>query len=278
MERFHRILSNGNIEFKSFLDQAGIDHKYEESIVGKTVFLLISESNPKWPVLEEAIDSFDVLHSVELKFSMKDIRKAAWCDLGVTSHFGYPQPEADFGYQNVTYVSGSACDTCGVGAVQSSPFRFRKDPSQKRLHLLQLNWVFDAFFASVEARSHIEAAGLVGMTFGPIVLHKTGKVIAKRFQMHVTETLPPVVDTSRLTTELCSECRSSKYNYPTGESLKIAESTTNLKLDIVKTSEWFGSGGSAFRIVLISQRFANLILDQRWRGVSLSPVVVDVEI
>ena len=275
MERFHRIFSNGNIEFKSFLDQGGIDHKYEESIVGKTVFLLISESNPKWPVLEEAIDSFDVLHSVELKFSKKDIRNAPWCELGVTSHFGYPQPENDFEYKNVTYVSGSACDTCGVGAVQSSPFRFRKEPSQKRSHLLQLNWVFDAFFASVEARNDIEAAGLSGMTFGPIVLHKTGKVIAKRFQMHVAEILPPVVDTSRLTIEVCSECGNTKYNCPTGEMLKITEPKINSELDIVKTSEWFGSGGGGFRIVVISQRFANIVLDKRWRGISLSPVVVE---
>ena len=76
MERFHRIFSNGEIEFKRFLDQAGIDHKYEESIVGKTVFLLIPESNPKWSILADALNEFDIAHSVELKFSKKEIRNA----------------------------------------------------------------------------------------------------------------------------------------------------------------------------------------------------------
>jgi hypothetical protein len=47
MKRLHRISAKGNRALKEFLDAHGIDHKYEESIVGKTIFLLIPELNIK---------------------------------------------------------------------------------------------------------------------------------------------------------------------------------------------------------------------------------------
>jgi hypothetical protein len=36
--------------------------------------------------------------------------------------------------------------------------------------------------------------------------------------------------------------------------------------DLFQTAEWFGSGGSAFRITLASDRFVNLVQEHRWKG------------
>ena len=43
-------------------------------------------------------------------------------------------------------------------------------------------------------------------------------------------------------------------------------------VDILQTYEWFGSGHSAYREFLVSNRFAKLILEKGWRGIKLKVV------
>jgi hypothetical protein len=272
MQRFHRIFANGNDAFKNFLDQNRIGHKYEESIVGKTVFLLIPESDESWPILAENIEKFDVFHTVELRFTNADVRNASWCQLGVTSHFGYPQPEDDFGYREITYDPSVGCRKCGIGLVQIAPFRFRKPPTTTRSHLLQLNWVFGEFFVSAEARTHIETAGITGIHYESPVLHRTDEAIPGWFQMKTIETAVFEVDASRLTVEACTECSQQKFNQPQSEMLRFKSSFRHSGPDVYRTTEWFGSGGSAYNTVLVSQRFVTMMLEMKWRGLHLTPV------
>lgn len=35
---------------------------------------------------------------------------------------------------------------------------------------------------------------------------------------------------------------------------------------------WFGSGGSAHRLVIVSQRFRQVVVAAKWRGVSFEPI------
>lgn len=272
MQRFHRIFANGNNQFKTFLDQADIEHEYEESIVGKTVSLLIPESHRSWPILASAIEHFDVVHTVELRFTKGDIRNASWCELGTTSHFGYPQPEDAFGYKEITYDPNIGCRKCGIGLVQNAPFRFRKAPTTTRSHLIQLNWVFGEFFVSKEARSQIEIAGISGIQFESPVHHKTGAPISGWFHMRIYEHVATKVDASGLMVETCAECAQSKLNHPQSEMLKFGSTCRDSGLDVYRTIEWFGSGSCAYNAVLVSQRFVRLILENKWRGVHLAPV------
>jgi hypothetical protein len=43
-------------------------------------------------------------------------------------------------------------------------------------------------------------------------------------------------------------------------------------VDIMQTHEWFGSGHSAYREILVSSKFARLVLDQGWKGVALKVI------
>src|SRR6266496_2076353 len=55
-----------------------------------------------------------------------------------------------------------------------------------------------------------------------------------------------------------------KFHPPTA----LALITDNLRdaPDLFQTAEWFGSGGSAFRLTLASERFVNLVQERRWKG------------
>jgi hypothetical protein len=59
-------------------------------------------------------------------------------------------------------------------------------------------------------------------------------------------------------------CGRVKFHPPTA----LALIPDNLKdaPDLFQTAEWFGSGGSAFRLTLASERFVNLARERRWRG------------
>src|SRR5262245_17991266 len=123
MERIHRIFENGNPRLKACLDRLEIPYEYEESIVGKTIFLLISEAHAKWPALSERLEELGVFPTVELSFTQAEIRASPWCRLAATGHFGYPQSDDDFGYRVLTYDADASCMTCDVGKVQRAPFR-----------------------------------------------------------------------------------------------------------------------------------------------------------
>jgi hypothetical protein len=43
-------------------------------------------------------------------------------------------------------------------------------------------------------------------------------------------------------------------------------------VDVMQTYEWFGSGHSAYREILVSNRLARIILDEGWKGVALKVV------
>ena len=274
MERIHRIFANRNHYLKACLDRLQIPHEYERSIVGETVFLLIPETHAQWPELSQCLQGLDVFHTVELSFTLAEIRAAPWCELGAAGHFGYPQPDEDFGYKAITYDAEAGCMTCGIGAVQRAPFRFRKAPTQRRSQIIQLNWVFDEFFVSSDARGQLEAAGITGIDFEQPVLHRSGEPMAGWFQMRVLETAESRVKTAGLVTETCQVCGRVKFNSPAGEMLALQEPLPSSSADVVKSREWFGSGGSAQRLVLVSQRFVAVVLQHKWRGLCLSPIAV----
>jgi hypothetical protein len=42
--------------------------------------------------------------------------------------------------------------------------------------------------------------------------------------------------------------------------------------DIALSEEWFGDGKAAYKEVIISRKFADLIISKKWKGIKLQPV------
>src|SRR4051812_22489908 len=83
-------------------------------------------------------------HFVSSHFTKTELDGAEWLQLSALGHHGYPQPEE--GYQEATYNVSDYCPTCGIGGVQSAPFRLRTEFEASHSQIVQLNWVFDEFF------------------------------------------------------------------------------------------------------------------------------------
>jgi hypothetical protein len=61
--------------------------------------------------------------------------------------------------------------------------------------------------------------------------------------------------------------------FTAGGYLRYRQECLTVDCDTILTAEWFGSGPhTAFQEVLISNRFARLILEQGWRGLHLKPI------
>jgi len=59
-------------------------------------------------------------------------------------------------------------------------------------------------------------------------------------------------------------CGRIKFHPPT--ALVLTPEKLEDAPDLFQTAEWFGSGGSAYRLTLASERFVNLVRERRWKG------------
>ena len=104
--------------------------------------------------------------------------------------------------------------------------------------------------------------------------HENEEMVALRATFAKQKPLP---EKSALSPELQEQLRKSreriaaipycgrvKYHVPA--SLALIPATLKDAPDLFQTAEWFGSGGQAFRLTLASERFANLVLERRWKG------------
>jgi hypothetical protein len=207
-----------------------------------------------------------------------------WFQLVARGHHGYPQPEE--GYRELTY--SDMCPACGWHDEQVKPIRFRREPGTVHSHVLQLNWIFDAYFVRPEVAADCAAAGLTGITFRDAVRHSSGQPLTTVVQLMVT-TVRPCVRVGSLQAVTCQEhneegdwrsptaeiperyCGRVKHHPPT--AVGVQAGALDDAPDAVRSAEWFGSGASAHRLTLVSARFAELITRRRWRGVTLEPVL-----
>ena len=203
-----------------------------------------------------------------------------------TGNFGYPQPED--GYEEITYSKSDGCKPCEIGKVQIKPFRFRKEPRMKNRQFLGLNWVFDQIFIHEIVKKKFEEIGVTGIRFSKPIIHKSEKELDSIFQLHVDGILPKSLKGDNLSTEICEMpkdeamlrflkanksrlvegpfCQRRKYNFPQGQTMKFESTAFKESPDFIRTYEWFGSGGSANRPILISEKIKNIITENKWRG------------
>ena len=216
-----------------------------------------------------------------------------WYYIG-TGQFGYPQPADDFGYMELTYEPNVGCPTCNIGISQKNPFRFKSEPKAKHSQFLGLNWVFDQIFVRESVKTEFDKNGITGIRFSRPIFDKSEKELETVYQLHVDTILPIALIGDNLITEKCEYptdkelleflkangskliegpfCDGLKYNFPQGQKMIFDIEAFQNQPDFVRTYEWFGSGGSANRPILISEKAKNLIELNKWRGAFIEEI------
>lgn len=260
----HRVSLNSTPRVGAALAELGIVTSSENELASRMITFIVDEDQPNWPRIAQLIDRTGALDVVTTKFTRKEIDQAAHVQLEPTWHHGYPQPERDFGYLSTTYDLSDYCAACGIGARQKSSFQMKGEPKWGRKSILQLNWVFDEFFVTPELWHAVFEP--VGVECLP-VLGKNGGELNTVVQLVVTDEVE--VEVSGLPAENCSTC--GRVKYPP-MSRGFFPAVMGEPTSLARTSQYFGSGASAFRPVLARQEIARALSEGKVQGVSVRPV------
>jgi hypothetical protein len=262
MQIIHRISIASSMEVKRELAELGI-------VVADSRLVMtfeVDEADSSWPALIGWIARHRALDIVSTRFTKRELADARWLKLIPDWHHGYPQPHEDvFGYRQATYDLTDWCKQCGIGMRQKAPFQMKGEPRWGKRSILQLNWVFDEYFVTPNAWSAVFKPHSIGCR---PVMNRKGIELGTVVQLVIDEEVG--IKTEGLAFECCEKCHRMKYLPVTrGPSPPLVEVPTQA---MAKTHEYFGSGGSAHKSVIVSRDLAGALMAEKLRGASLRPV------
>lgn len=241
---------------------------------GYLIHLEVSESAPKWPVIHSMIQRTRALDISDTLFTDTEILVAPWSRLIPVFEQGYPQPEATWSAEPVTF--GGECSECGIyKKEQLENFRIRKEPRLGNNSFVSLYWTY-ALFATPAVFAELATRKLQGFREWKVLIHKTDQISENISQIYIPEqTSADFVPEETFRRSKCPKCGAVKY-FPHLRGVmrfkgKISESTT----DFLLSREWFGDGHAAYREILVSKEVARLIVESKLRGVKLKPIQIN---
>ncbi|MBR6597300.1 MAG: hypothetical protein IKK68_05055 [Paludibacteraceae bacterium] len=218
----------------------------EEETLDKNIFQLFKE----WKVLVTRV----------VEFEKKEILDSAFCLIDQCREFGYPMPDDDFGYKELTYsITNEYCERCDIVKHQKDDFRIKNLPKAK---FWSLGWVYDEFF--VDKAIYEAVFRPFGVACRSVKNYKKETVIDSIVQLVIPDTDQPL-DLSEYEYEICPVCGKIKYHAAVKGFFPIQENPT---LHMYKSKEYFGSGGSSSKKVFVSAQLRDKMLEYRlmnWR-------------
>jgi hypothetical protein len=222
----------------------------------------IAEDDPRWENIGALLERFRVFDTTRTEFSVAELGAAKYLGMVSSWQHGYPEPSDDGAYLKTTFDLTDYCRACGIGLRQVAPFRLKKAPPWGRRSFLQLNWMFDEFFVKPDVWTSIFQP--LGIGCRPVVVAKTGARLDSVVQLDITEVCDLKLE--GVDGEECPSCGRKKYPYrPVLRGFHPAPS--NAAAPAFKSSQYFGSGASAFRAVLVSNSLYRKISDAGLKGV-----------
>ena len=216
---------------------------------------------------------FDILQNISAEYDKIDMENAEWYEI-YTGEYQYPQPDDDFGYLKYTFNLTNYCDKCGIGKIQNNPFRLKHEPKQKNNQFWGLYWERDAIFVREETKNILQKENIKGIHFLQPVLHKHNKPIEHFYQLIIETALDRGLDLSNVQENTCNYCNRIKYNFPKGDGCIYDKRNFSQNMDFYVTNEYFGSGGSALKINIISKKVYEIIKNNKLKGLlHITPII-----
>ena len=275
MKIWHRVTFHRLDKVDEILNALAID--YEKSPLPGGSYILtfdIDEDDLLWPEIKRLMlekGKSDYSGFVYTTFEKDEILSGEWVRLCPGFERYYPQPKRNMNYVKDTFRK--KCSSCGLEFVQKAPFRIKKEAKLGKYDFVSLHWTY-AIFATQQVVDKVKAAGLKGIEVWPVMLHRENRpsdVISQLLFSHVSE--PSLDDREKLDPEPCSECGVTKYAFHKRGYMHLKRAALRNDVDAQHTYEWFGSGTKwGFQEILISNRFARMIIEEGWKGVVLKPV------
>lgn len=262
MKIIHRLAFRYDSKIKAVITELGIPFTEGFICVCK-----IAENDARWSQLNGFINPDNIgTHIVYAEFTAKELNAANYLAVLSNWHHGYPEPsDTIMGFMELTYNVQNYCQKCGIGAFQKAPFRFKKAPVWGKRNILQLNWIFDEYFVKPEIWREVFEPFGIGCR--PVVLDKSGRELDSVVQLELTE-LAELNDLDDLPFDTCASCGRIKYLPITGRFMPAPSKTSAA---MFRSNQYFGSGASANRMVIVSQELFVKAQSAGLKGVSYEP-------
>ncbi len=276
MKIWHRIGFHRLDKVDEILETLEIE--YDKSPLPGDSYILtfdIHEADHRWPEIkrlaQEKGSGKEDPGFIYTTFEDEEILASEWVRLCPGFERYYPQPESDWGYVKDTFRK--ACSSCGLESDQKAPFRIKKEAKLGKYDFVSLYWTY-GIFATQQVVEKVQLAGLKGVEIWPVMLYREDRpseVISQLLLPHVAE--PGLADYEKVDPEPCLECGITKYAFHKRGYMHVKRTALLNNVDAQHTYEWFGSDTKwGFQEILISNRFAKLIVEEKWKGVVLKPI------
>jgi len=250
MRIVHHIGINPDKKQKKFLIEIGIQVPELNNPVTNFFAFDVYEDSREYERLRKYIIEWQLLDMIGTEFTDEEINNATMLVTHAQWLNGFPQPEQDFEYLNKTYdFPPGACKNCRLGKVQKEFFRIHKKPNWGNKKIFHLNWVFDELFVRKDIYEAIFKK--YGLAVNPVKLYKKEIIVEDTVQLIIPEVdIPLKLDEFPYeTNNVCGHKKFVPYFrgfFPSFDG--------PIDLPIWKSTEWFGSGGSAFKRIFITQK------------------------
>jgi hypothetical protein len=271
MKILHRIAFSARPNLESRLESLGVSLEKSPLPGGHYLVLFdINELDPIWLQVEPVIRYEPKSDIWETSFEREEILSAEWNRLRVTYEQGYPQPEQTWAFEPVNL--SQKCPKCGAGYTQNAPYRISKEPRMGKNDFVTLYWT-NTVLGKKQVISQLHEHDMRGYDIWDVILHRTGipsGVVSQILPVQITS--DGLSHENKLKSVTCDYCGITKFAYHSKGYMHYARDAIRDDVDILYTSEWFGSGGTAFHEILISNRFVRYALDGGWKGIALKPI------
>lgn len=206
-------------------------------------------------------------------YSKKEIETSELLRIIPNTYCGYPQPEMDDSYFEVSYDPNSVCPKCLQGGVQKNPFQMFK-PKIGKSDIAGIHWVLELIITQ-RLKEIIEAEGLTGVEFWPVVNYRKKTEYEGLYQLFITNEMPPMSPEAEIVRAPdVRECECGKKGYVRkGVPVYSRESLVNIK-DFNKTHEWLGGGETTWQSKIVTKKVYDLFQQHKVRGVRFEPVKI----
>jgi hypothetical protein len=280
MEIFHRISLNSRLDadFLAVLDSFQVKYKARdlpEGPGGKSqfIYLDIAETDKNWGNIQKHIRSAGVLDRYETFFTEDEILNAEWVRLIPTFEHEYPQPQKTWVTHPENY--SDHCHNCGKH-LQVAPYKIQYEPKMGENDFMTLIWG-RKIFCTMRVIETIRDNLINGFTAWEVIINQFNVPAHTIAQLYAQNTSKQgLLGGNALKPEVCTVCHQKKYFSHQKGVMVYKRTAINPNVDILQTYEWFGKGRkSAYKEILISNRFARLIIENKWKGVRMK--VIELE-
>lgn len=243
----------------------GVDFKMPGAPLLNLVVFDMDEADPRWSKVRDWVEPWNPGDVVTTKFSKRELDAAEWLTIKALLYHGYPQPDEDDGYMELSYDLSQYCAECGIGMRQKAPLRMRGEPKWGKRGLIQMYWVWDELFVTPAVWANVFKPFGVGHRE---VLSRRGEVLGTVVQLVIDREAE--LDAADLQAAVCPRCGRARHDPADGGFAPPLAATPPGPL--CRTAQWFGGGHQAFKRLLVSQALRRAILEAEVRGVGFRPL------